>query len=85
MGGLRASQGPLLPTHGAISRSRIVLAVASVQVWPCGLYKVCREEAARSRMGAADVSGPISVPRAFCHFCVLGSESGCRRWGMGGW
>lgn len=40
------------------------MAVASVQVWPCGLYKVCREEAAKSRMGAADVSGPISVPRA---------------------
>ena len=41
-----------------------VLALASVQVWPCALYKVCGQTAARSRMGCADVSGSTPVPGA---------------------
>ena len=68
----------------------IVLAMAFVQVGPCVLSKVCWEAAARRGwvllMSAALhlCLGPRASMLAFWHCCVLGSVSGCRRWGVGG-
>lgn len=68
-----------------------MLATASVQVGPCALSKVCQEAAARRGwvllMSAALhlCLGPRASMLAFWHCCVLGSVSGWRRWGVGGW